>query len=257
VEVFRDLIKEWLVPGSLLFLVMGLFVGVALLFIRGPAALWGRRWLAALLAIYLILSLQGTSDLLSWTLSRGYGQLQSRDAARGAKYIVVLSNGSIHIELVRRGVHALSVPTAYNALEAARVYQLLGGRARVLASGGPTNDDRAESRGVASALRDLGVPAAAIFVEDESSTTYTQGVRVAQWLRERNESTCVLITSPEHMRRATAVMKALRIDVIPSVSAIHYGGRPFWRPTAYALQGSRGAAYEYLALLLYWWRGWI
>lgn len=256
-EVLRDLIKEWLVPGSLLFLVTGLLVGVVLLFVAGRPALWGRRWLTALLAFYLILSLQGTSDLLSWSLSRGYGQLQSRDAARGARYIVVLSNGSIHIELVRRGVHALSVPTAYNALEAARVYHLLGGRTGVLASGGPTKGDRAEARGLASALRDLGVPAAAIFIEDESATTHTQGVHVAQWLRERSESTCVLITSPEHMRRATAVMKALGIDAIPSVSAIHYGGPPFWRPTAYALQGSRGAADQYLALLLYWWRGWI
>lgn len=257
VDFFRELVKEWLVPGSLLFLVAGLFAGVTLLFGSAQAARWGRRWLTGLLAFYLILSLQGTSDLLSWSLSRGYGQLRSRQDARNAKSIVVLSNGTIHVELVRRGVHALGLPTAYNALEGARLYHLLGGNVRVLASGGPPSGAGAEARGLAAALRDLGVRPDALFVEDQSTTTYTQGVFVSRWLRERGETTCILVTAPEHMRRAAGVLKAFGIVAVPSVSAIRYGGSPFWRPTMYALQGSRSAAYEYLALLLYSWREWI
>ena len=256
-EFFRTFTKEWLVPGSLLFLVAGLFAGVTLLFGSPRAARWGRCWLTALLACYLILSLQGTSDLLSWSLSREYGQLRTPEDARNARSIVVLSNGTTHVELARRSVHALGLPTAYNALEGARLYHLLGGNARVLASGGPGTGPGAEARGLAAALRDLGVRPDALFVEDQSSTTHTQGVFVSRWLRERRETTCVLVTAPEHMRRATFVLNRFGITTVPSVSAIRYGGSPFWRPTTYALQGSRSALHEYLALPLYWWRGWI
>src|ERR1700687_5269417 len=63
VEILRQTIKA-LVPGSALFLAAGCAVGVLLLF-RGPRATRVARWgLTGLLAFYLLLSLQGTSDFL-------------------------------------------------------------------------------------------------------------------------------------------------------------------------------------------------
>jgi uncharacterized SAM-binding protein YcdF (DUF218 family) len=67
----------------------------------------------------------------------------------------------------------------------------------------------------------------------------------------------VLVTTPEHMRRAREVFISLGLDPVPAPSAIRYGGEPFWRPTRFALDGSRHAIYEYVALAWYRGRGWL
>ncbi len=240
-----------LIPGSLLFLLFGLLIGVVLLFATPRRARWGRVWLSALLALYFLLSLQGTSDVLVHGLGGSYHSLRTAREARGARVVVVLGNGADRIELPAGELGVLNVQSAYNALEAVRVYRLLGDPL-VLASGG-----RAESATLKTALRELGVPEGRVVEEDTSTTTLLQGGNVAQWLRQHGEPTFVLVTTPEHMRRAVGVFTALGLHPIPSVSGINYGGPPFWKPTGYALQGSRSAIYEYLAWVFYLVRGWV
>src|SRR5262249_552684 len=96
-EVLRGAVKL-LVPGSWSFLLVGEVVGVALLYSGSRSARWGRRWSALLLALYLLLSLQGASDLLVAGLSHGYQTLRRVEDARGADVIVVLGNGVARIE---------------------------------------------------------------------------------------------------------------------------------------------------------------
>lgn len=249
-------LKEIAVPGSLAFLLFALLFGICLLFGPPHVAPWGRRLLTSIAVIYLVLSLQGTCDLLVAGLQRGYGRIHSVADARGARTIVVLGNGNVHVRLNGQGLDVLSVQSAYNILEAARVYALLG-EAVVLASGGPPNAFGTEARAIERALERLGVPRGRIHREEHSTTTYAQATGIASFLRGRGEQTFVLVTTPDHMRRAVGTLNALGLDPVPSVSAINYGGPPFWQPSGYALSGSKGAIYEYLAWGLYKWRRWI
>jgi uncharacterized SAM-binding protein YcdF (DUF218 family) len=250
-------VKE-LVPGSLSFLLAGLAGGTLLLFGSPRAARWGRGTLVALLALYLALSLQGTSDLLVLGLSHGYASLRTAADARGARIVVVLSNGMQMHHSADGELAVVNLQTGANAIEAARLYRLLDGP-RLLASGGATDPYSVTAEGdvLRSALERLGVPSASIEVERGSWTTYEQAVNAVAWLRARDNPPFVLVTAPEHMRRVMGVFAARGVHPIPSMSRLRYGGPPFWRPTKDALTGSKAAVYEYLALALYWKRGWL
>jgi uncharacterized SAM-binding protein YcdF (DUF218 family) len=257
-DTLRTAVKDFLIPGSLLFLVLGQAVGVLLLFGRPRAARWGRHWLAGLLFLYLMLSLQATSDFLMRRLTGDYGSLRTADQAQGAQVIVVLSNGVGGGRTADQELTVVNFQSAYNALEAARVYTLLG-NAHVLASGGGTNARRRapESKALASALEALGIPATRIVQESTSLTTHQQAVNVSRWLRERGETRFVLVTAPEHMRRAAGVFLAQGLQPIPSVSDLRYGESPPWQLTRSALRGSESAIYEYVAWWFYRLRGWL
>ena len=255
-ETLRAAVKDLLIPGSLAFLVSGQLLGVLLLFGGVRAARWGRRWLFALVCMYLALSLQGTSDLLVFGLSRGYQPLRTARDAGGANLVVLLGNGAVRVALPVGDIDILTVDSAYNVLETARVYRLLG-TPTVLISGAGARQNASESAALAAALTRLGVPAARIVLDDTSPTTRAQGMNVSAWMKTHQVTHAVLVTAPDHMRRAAGVLSANGIKVIPSISGVEHGGSPFWRPTGYALAGSKNAIYEYLALCLYWSRGWI
>jgi uncharacterized SAM-binding protein YcdF (DUF218 family) len=123
----------------------------------------------------------------------------------------------------------------------------------VLASGGKMDaeSETPESEVLALALERLGVPGGRIARESASHSTYEQGANVSAWLAARGETQFVLVTAPEHMRRAMGVFATRGAHPIPSPSAIQYGGRPPWLPTGYALEGSRSVIYGYLALGFY------
>jgi uncharacterized SAM-binding protein YcdF (DUF218 family) len=202
--------------------------------------------------------LQGTSDLLVHGLSGEYGSVWTADQAQGARVIVVLSNGVGGGRTADQEMAVVNRQSAHNALEAARIYRLLGDP-QVVASGGTTAAQaRApESAALASALEALGVPRARIVEERTSHTTYQQAVNVGAWLKQRGETRFVLVTVPEHMRRAVGVFAAQGLHPICSLSHLRYGGSPAWRPTRFALQGSENAIYEYLAWGFYRARGWL
>ena len=235
-----------------------LLVGVVLLFLSPRYQRWGRWWLASVVLVLILLMLQGTSDLLVGGLGRGFHSLRSVGDASGATVVVVLSNGVRSTRTGDQELSAVNLQTAFNALEAARVYRLLGDPV-VLASGGSPFPGRAAPEGqtLGRALVLLGVPAPRIEVEGRSGTTYEQVLGCADWLNAHAVTTFVLVTSPEHMRRAVGVFRAQGLSPIPSPSKIQYGGSPFWRPTSYAFEGSVSAVYEYLAIGFYWWRHWM
>jgi uncharacterized SAM-binding protein YcdF (DUF218 family) len=258
-ELIRAAAKG-LIPGSAFFLVLGLAVGVVLLLGPPEAVRWGRRWVVGLFAVYLLLSLQGISDLLvrGLSLTRQYPALRSASDARGADVVVVLSNG---LQVRRTPTQEIAFPnlqSSFNALEAARIYRLLG-NPLLLVSGGPaeTNSVSAEGQVVADAIERLGVPKARIVVDNNSPTTHVQTDQVGAWLRKHAKDSFVLVTAPEHMRRAAGGFVAQGLHPIPAASGLQYGGSPFWWPTAYALRGSESAIYEYVAWCFYRLRGWL
>jgi len=44
-DLIAEFFKEMLIPGSTMFLMIGLIIGVILLFIGWKTEKWGRRWL--------------------------------------------------------------------------------------------------------------------------------------------------------------------------------------------------------------------
>lgn len=256
-DLLRRIVNT-LTPGSLSFLIGGLGIGLGLLLAPPRVARWGRRWLILLVGLYATLSLQGTSDFLVSGLSVPSQAIRAPADAANVSVIVVLSNGATDVAGTGGTRWVVNLQSGFNAFEGARLYRVLGDPL-IIASGGRVSSRPGppESQALAADLGGRGVPAAQIVEESSSRTTREQAVNVGQLLRARGDTRFVLVTVPEHMRRAAGCFRVLGFDAVPSPSPLQYGGRPFWRPTFYALAGSKNAIHEYMALAFYKMRGWI
>jgi uncharacterized SAM-binding protein YcdF (DUF218 family)/glycosyltransferase involved in cell wall biosynthesis len=113
-----------------------------------------------------------------------------------------------------------------------------------------------EAEAMRSAALDQGVPAANILLEQRSTDTYENVAFVNDILRQRRWSSVLLVTSPYHMRRAMLVWRkvAPEVRVVPAPplrSQFYDHGR------GASLEQIRAVVHEYLAMVVYWWRGWI
>ena len=126
-----------------------------------------------------------------------------------------------------------------------------GGFRRVLVSGGPGG------AAVAGAMRDFlvssGVPAEAILIETESSSTRENALRTAELLRGESGQ-CVLLTSDFHMYRAYRCFRRVGLEVtaVPIPDALKRSTRWYSRWTAFV-----DLSVETVKVIDYWWRGWL
>ena len=257
-----QLLKDSL-PGSIPFLLLAFLAGLILLN-SSRAHRWGQRWLWGLFLLYLGFSLPAASRLLAAPLGWGLTSLQNVDEARGAKAIVVLDAST------DRYWHGptlfLEMPngaSALRALEAARVYRLLGSNPLVIVSGGnpvATPGQAAEASALRDALVKLGVSEEYILLDSDSQNTRAHAVNLVRLLRSRDISRFVLVTSPTHMRRALWTFRAEGADPIPSPSLSpvddKHGWETFW-PSPKSLAHAHSAIYGYAGLLYYWFRRWL
>jgi len=105
-------------------------------------------------------------------------------------------------------------------------------------------------------LRDLGVPDAAMLLEERSVNTRENAQYTARMLSERGIPSVVLVTSALHMPRAVRLFEAQGVQVIPAATDHEFRIYPFWRrvlPDEQALDGSGRAFKEALAWLLSFW----
>ena len=257
-----QLLKDSL-PGSIPFLLLAFLAGLILLD-SSRVHRWGRRWLWGLFLLYLGFSFPATSRLLAAPLGWGSTALQNVDEARGAKTIVVLDAST---DRYWHGPTLLlempSGASALRALEAARVYRLLGGNSLVIVSGGDlaaTPGQAAEASALRDSLVTLGVSKEDILLDSDSHNTRTHAVNLVSFLRSRDISRFVLVTSPTHMRRALWTFRAQGADPIPSPSPSpiddKQGWGAFW-PSPKSLAYAHDAIYDYAGLLYYWFRGWL
>jgi uncharacterized SAM-binding protein YcdF (DUF218 family) len=263
-QATTDLIKLFLVPGSLWFLICGLTAGVLLA--RGPTPLRRLAWpfLAALALLYWLESLPVVSE----ALATGFGRLNARQVTArevsAAQAIVVLGAGVSSYTAAR---HTITVPeqqTVLNALEAARIFRLLEERVHVVASGGipdPQSTAKPEAAVLLELLERDGVPADHVVLESASRTTYEQALRVAPLLKDRGWNRFVLVTSPAHLLRATAAFAAQGVQPIPGPASFRSQSpdvpRFWWRPSGAALAVSELSLYDYMAWVYYWTRGYV
>ena len=105
------------------------------------------------------------------------------------------------------------------------------------------------------ALR-LGVPPGAIVLETNGVNTYDDVVRVSAVLRANGWRSILLVSSPYNMRRATMVWRKMapEIDVVPTPVA---QSQFYTHVRGASVDQLRGLAREYLALVAYYWKGWI
>jgi uncharacterized SAM-binding protein YcdF (DUF218 family) len=253
-----DALKGMLLPGSMTAMMTLLLFGVVLLYVKPR---WGRVWLTVGLLAYWTLSSPFGADRLARTLDSGYAPLQKPEDARGARAIVVLGGGSVNARFAGGQLSYVNRGSALRALEAVRVYRLLGDPL-IIVSGGVT--DRLpgappESDAYRSAMLALGVPAARIVSESESRNTHEEAVVLKRLLRELGVDRFVLVTSPPHMKRSLAAFGAQGLYPIPSPAPL-YADRPrepfLLGPNDAAFEVGNAAVYEWLARAYYWSRGW-
>ena len=254
---FAAIVKYWLIPGSMTFLLVGLALGVVLLNAGPIATVAARAWLTSLLAAYFLLSLPIVANLLIAHLHRDFASIRLPRDAAGARVLVAFGNGSVHYAAGALTADMLTRRSYFCVFEAARLFRLLE-LDWVIASGGGASQDpnaRSESDLMREELVRLEVPIDRILLESASRTTGEQVASVARLLDERGLiPPVIVVTTGAHMRRVMKLCRQRQLGAIPSVTpGLRYDeGRTGWRrwwPSLAALTGSHSALYEYLAVI--------
>ena len=253
-----DTIKLTLQPASITMMLALLACGLVLLYARPR---WGRRWFAFVLLGYWVLASPIGAGLLARSLSAGYAPLQAIAEAQGATAVVVLGGGNFNIRAGGFGLTYVSRGSGLRAIEAARVYRLLGDPL-VIVSGGVTDKTPGaapESEAFRVAMLALGVPASRVVLESESRNTHDEAVVLKRMLGDLGVARFVLVTSPLHMRRSMAAFAAQGLYPVPSPAPLA-GDRPRdpppFVPNDASLEIGNAAVYEWCARAYYRARGW-
>lgn len=134
---------------------------------------------------------------------------------------------------------------------------LLSGKAPLLIlSSGATNDSTVQSE--ASAMQKIalgiGIPESKIILEDKSSNTYTNAVKTQELLRQYNINSIIIVTSYAHKYRAYRVFEKLGIQVnsVVGTKKLKLSSIGWERAIEF-----RHVLYEYLAIILYKYKGWM
>ena len=125
----------------------------------------------------------------------------------------------------------------------------------ILLSGGVGEADE-----MAHQLELQGVPANALRIEPDSSTTNQNAAYSALILKREHRRRILLVTSTVFMRRAAACFAQLGMDVIPApthdADQEPISSAPWW-PQRAALSESQLYLHEYMGMLVYKLHGWI
>lgn len=252
-----ELIKEYLVPGSATFLLIGASVGSLLLFGRKKVAQWGRRLLTTLLILYWLLATPVVARSLEAALRDDYGPLEDPVIIEDVEALVVLGGGSVTHIVDDEEMNILSDVSAMRILEALRLYPQLQDPWVIVSGGVNERVGRmtAESYPLRDALVEGGVPVDRIIMESSSRDTYEQAIQLAPVFERHDIVTFIMVTSETHMRRSMLVFEAQGFDPIPSTAPQHSDGQPLSRwgffPDEHSLDASRSAAREIMALIYY------
>jgi len=182
-----------------------------------------------------------------------YRVLLVADPPRPADAIVVLGGGVFDADTA-------TTSTAARLVHGLRLYRRGYAPLVILSGGNPIDPRLPESVVMRKIAEELGAPPNVLLVETEAARTATQGDAVARIARARGIRTILLVTSPEHSRRAAHVFRKTGLTVIstpvarqrpPKLSIAYHPLEIMKRMTALL-----DFAYEGAATALYWWRGW-
>lgn len=242
--MLNDLVTTFVSPLGTAFCLWALSL---LLLLRGNA--WRRRGLAVGgigFAWLLLWSLPLASDALRGQVENQAGPREL--AALSTRAVAVVLGGGVS------GPHPPQRPdpdlgaSADRVWHAARLYHA-GKVQQLLLSGGTVRTgDGSEAEAMRSVLRDLGVPDAAIRLEDASVNTAGNAGRTAELLKVQGVERVLLVTSALHMPRARAAFEHAGLMVDPAPTDFEVIPMPLelrqFLPDASALNGSARAMKE-------------
>jgi uncharacterized SAM-binding protein YcdF (DUF218 family) len=176
---------------------------------------WGPALFAGLLVVFMvIIGSTGLPGHLLGSLEKPYAGVQI-EALPTADAIVLLGGGAAPSRYEAEGVH---LTVAGDRLVMARELFRLG-KAPVLLLGGNANKLDGVVRFEGVIVRELiatwGVPAEAIIPLGSNEDTHDEALKVRALAAERGWHRVLLVTSANHMRRASAVFRAQGLEVIP------------------------------------------
>lgn len=136
----------------------------------------------------------------------------------------------------------------------------MGKAPKIILSGAALEGNVSEAQGMATQLRNRGIPKENLLIENQSTTTRENAFFVDKLLKQEGITKILLVTSALHMPRSMAAMQNLGYQPIPAPNppqiVLPPGLHPFL-PNARALEGSRSIIKEYIGLVTYYIRGWI
>jgi len=248
-------------------------LGLACLALAVALICRGRRGQVTLIIFSIVLLWLGGNRLIGMAIVRsleaGYPPLTQTPRA---PVIVVLGGGSRSpdfprptAELNEAGDRLLYAAWLYKQGAAPHLL-LSGGRAAWLGSG---RVDEAEV--MAQILEMMGVPRAALWLEDGSRNTYENADATRRLLAERGISEIILVTSATHMPRSVRLFERQGLRVIPAPTDFQvtqadwdYFTQPDLGiqalnllPDADALAYTSRALKEYIGMVVYALRGWM
>ena len=255
-DTILDFIKDYLIPGSTTFLLIGMLIGVVLLFSRRRVAMWGRRWLLLLAVVYWILSMPLGARALEAVLSAGYTTTDP-SVLEDAQAIVVLGGGGVTYRSHDREVNVLSDAGIMRALESLDLYHQMQDPWMIVSGG---INQRAglltpESEALQALLVREGVSPERILIDATSRNTYEQAVNLRPLLEEHDIERFLLVTSQTHMRRSMGTFRAQGLYPVAWPAPQHAEGfldaHLGFLPNIEALNASRMAMREIMALTFY------
>jgi uncharacterized SAM-binding protein YcdF (DUF218 family) len=240
--------------------------GVTMILLIVAALLWKRRrHLATGLAVFALahmylMSIDPVVGALQRPLETWYPAL-TVDAAPKSDAVVVLggylrppSGSHKQAELTEASDRLLVALELFKAGKAPIVL-LTGGNPTMLVKGRP------EAQAARALLLELGVPAEAIVIEDQSVNTRENAQFSGPILAAHGARKLLLVTSALHMPRAVAIFKRAGIDVVPFPTDYQSGwSQPDlifqWLPEADNISQANKALKEWVGLQVYRLRGW-
>ena len=169
--------------------------------------------------------------------------------------VVVVLGGMVDLMAMRRS-HEIELTEAVDRISRAAILLRTGQARTVLLSGGfidPLPGEPSEATWLAGWLRDQGIPAEEIVVEERSRNTRENAVESAAVIAAHGWKRVLLLTSAWHAPRALGCFRA--VGLTPDLLAVdhrsgsHEGGS--WLPRAAALSASTDALREMAGELVY------
>lgn len=208
--VLKKIVSLFFAPLNLILLV-GL-IGLLLLWFTQRQRM-GRILLTIGFVGLLVLSSSFVSKAFLVPLERAYPAYVAQTGFQ-PDYVVVLSCGS-KADTSLPATSQLGVETMVRLVEGIRIFRAHP-QSKLLVSGSSPFDLVPDAQIMARAARELGVPDAAIVIEDQSLDTADEARIVQQMI---GDAPFVLVTSASHLPRSMALFRKLGMDPVPAPAA--------------------------------------
>jgi len=244
--LFKKIMAYFLFPFSISFFIM--LSGIILLWFSRKQKN-GKIFVSIGFIFLAVFSISLIPEILLKSLEDQYLPFDSKDAALGVKWVVVLGGG--HISDPKLPITSqISEASLVRLVEGIRLHKKLL-QSTLLLSGGSTFDPLPNALIMAKVALELGVDDKSIVLETISKDTKDEAVHIKKIV---GKDKFVLVTSASHMPRSMAIFSKMGMQPIPAPTnhkiLKKQGVSPFiFFPNAESILIAKRAFYEYLGLI--------